>query len=118
MEMEINQRPSRAEGVRFSIDRDGREVARAYLYLAENDLHPGRWFGLLEDVFVDESGRGRGLGTALVRHVIEEARRRGCYKLIATSRHERTRVHDLYRQLGFEDWGREFRLNFDAPTST
>jgi hypothetical protein len=29
------------------------------LYLGENDLHPGRWFGLLEDVFVDEGERGR-----------------------------------------------------------
>jgi GNAT superfamily N-acetyltransferase len=116
--MEIVERPARAEGVRFSIAQDGREVARAYLYVAENDLHPGRLFGLLEDVFVDESGRGRGLGSTLVRHVIEEARRRGCYKLVATSRHERSRVHDLYRQLGFEDRGREFRLDFDTSAST
>jgi hypothetical protein len=43
---------------------------------------------------------------------MEEARRRRCYKLIATSRDERPRVHDLYRRLGFEEWGREFRLNF------
>jgi GNAT superfamily N-acetyltransferase len=115
--MQIRQRPSRAEGVRFSVDQEGREVGRAYLYLGENDLHPGRWFGLLEDVFVDESGRGHGVGTALVRQVIDEARRRGCYKLIATSRHERTRVHGLYRELGFEDWGREFRLDLDIPVS-
>ena len=46
--IQISQRPARAEGVRFSIDQDGREVARAFLYLAENDLHPGRVFGLLE----------------------------------------------------------------------
>jgi GNAT superfamily N-acetyltransferase len=116
--VEIIERSARAEGIRFSVVQDGREVARAYLYLAENDLHPGQWFGLLEDVFVDESGRGRGLGSTLVRHVVEEARRRGCYKLVATSRHERTRVHDLYCQLGFEDWGREFRLDFDTPPST
>jgi GNAT superfamily N-acetyltransferase len=104
--------------VRFSVDRGGREVARVYLYLAENDLHPGRCFGLLEDVFVDESARGQGLGAALVRHVIEEARRRHCYKLIATSRHERARVHELYRRLGFEEWGREFRLDLDGRPSS
>ena len=113
--MEIHERPARAEGLRVAIQEDGREVARAYLYLAENDLHPGQWFGLLEDVFVDESVRGRGHATVLVRHVIEEAHRRKCYKLIATSRDERTRVHDLYRRLGFEEWGREFRLNFGHP---
>jgi len=116
--VEITQRPARAEGFRFAVDQGGREVARAYLYLAENDLHPGQWYGLLEDIFVDESRRGRGLGAALVRHLIEEARRRGCYKLIATSRHERAGVHELYRRLGFEEWGREFRLDFPTPVSS
>jgi GNAT superfamily N-acetyltransferase len=116
--MEINQRPARAEGVRFAMDRDGREVARAYLYLGENDLHPGRRFGLLEDVFVEEDERGRGLGIALIRHVIGEARHRGCYKLVATSRHERGGVHEPYRRLGFEEWGQEFRLNFDGPAAS
>ena len=111
--MEVHQRPARTEGFRFSIDEDGREVARAFLCLAENDLHSGRWFGLLEDVFVD--GGGRGFGVAIVGHVMAEARHRGFYKLIATSRHERSRVHDLYRSLGFEEWGREFRLNLGAP---
>jgi GNAT superfamily N-acetyltransferase len=115
--MDITQRPVRAEGLRFAIDRAGREVARAYLYLGENDLHPGRRFGLLEDVFVAEGERGRGLGVALIRRVIGEARHRGCYKLVATSRHERRAVHELYRRLGFEEWGREFRLNFDGPTA-
>jgi GNAT superfamily N-acetyltransferase len=110
--MHIRERRAHAEGFRFAIEQDGREVARAYLFLAENDLHPWLQFGLLEDVFVDDSVRGRGLGASIVRHVIEEARRRGCYKLIATSRHERARVHDLYRRLGFAEWGREFRLGF------
>ena len=99
--IQINQRPARAEHDRVAPD-PGDALARAFLYLAENDLHPGRVFGLLEDVFVEESARGLGLGVALVNHVISEARRRGCYKLVATSRHERSRVHDLYRRLGFE----------------
>jgi GNAT superfamily N-acetyltransferase len=115
--MQIRERPARSEGLRFAIDQDGREVARAFLYLAENDLHPGRVFGLLEDVFVDESVRGSGLGVAMVNHVISVARRRGCYKLIATSRHERSRVHDLYRRLGFAEWGREFRMDLAEASS-
>jgi GNAT superfamily N-acetyltransferase len=117
VEIELRRQSSRAEGIRFSVAFEGREVARAYLYLAENDLHPGQYFGLLEDVFVDESQRGRGLGTTLVRQVIEEARRRGCYKLIATSRLERPRVHALYRELGFEEWGRELSLDFGPQPS-
>ena len=78
-----------------------------------NDLH-AEPFGLLEDVFVDESQRGSGLGTALVREVIAAARQAGCYKLVATSRASRPKVHELYERLGFEKYGVEFRMNLGA----
>jgi GNAT superfamily N-acetyltransferase len=67
---------------------------------------------LLEDVFVDESQRGSGLGTALVNEVITAAQDAGCHKLIATSRTSRPKVHELYERLGFEKHGVEFRMNF------
>ena len=98
-------------GIRFSISDSGREIARAYLYVMTNDLH-GAPFGLLEDVYVDESQRGSGLGTALVKEVISSAQDAGCYKLIATSRTSRPKVHELYERLGFEKHGVEFRMNF------
>jgi GNAT superfamily N-acetyltransferase len=109
--VKVDRRHLTAEGIRFSIRVDGREVARAYLYLMHNDLHDAP-FGLLEDVYVDESQRGAGLGTTLVREVIAAAREAGCYKLIATSRTSRPRVHELYLILGFENHGLEFRMNF------
>ena len=76
-----------------------------------NDLHDAP-FGLLEDVFVDESERGSGLGTALVKEVMSAANELGCYKLIATSRTSRPKVHELYERLGFEKHGVEFRMTF------
>ena len=108
--MNVDRRPLTADGIRFSISADGREVARAYLYLMHNDLHDAP-LGLLEDVFVDESQRSSGLGTTLVREVIAAAREAGCYKLIATSRTSRPRVHELYQKLGFKNHGLEFRMN-------
>ena len=99
--------------MRFSIGNERGEVARAYLYVMTNDLHDAP-FGLLEDVFVAESERGGGLGTALVNEVIAAAREAGCYKLVATSRASRPKVHELYERLGFVNYGIEFRLNFDA----
>jgi hypothetical protein len=54
--MKIDRETQRATGTRFSV-RDGElEVARAYLYVMHNDLHKEP-FGLLEDVYVDESKR-------------------------------------------------------------
>ena len=109
--MGISRRNLTAEGVRFSVARDGKEVARARLYVMCNDLHDEP-FGLLEDVYVDESLRGEGLGTSLVEEVIAAAREFNCYKLIATSRRSRPKVHELYERLGFENHGIEFRVNF------
>ena len=109
--MDVDSKKIAAEGIRFSARADGAEVARAYLYLMHNDLHQEP-FGLMEDVFVDESQRGGGVGAQLVNEIIAAAKENGCYKLIATSRDSRPKVHELYRRLGFSDHGREFRINF------
>ncbi|MDO8521250.1 MAG: GNAT family N-acetyltransferase [bacterium] len=101
-----------ARGLRFSINGGGKEIARAYLYVLKNDLHDTP-FGLLEDVFVDETHRGTGTGRELLDAVIARARTEKCYKLIATSRDDGTRkvVHDWYLRLGFCDYGSEFRID-------
>ena len=101
-----------ARGIRFSIRGAKGEVARAYLYVMTNDLHDAP-FGLLEDVFVAASERGGGLGTTLVNEVVAAARAAGCYKLVATSRASRPKVHELYERLGFKNYGIEFRMNLE-----
>lgn len=109
--MGITRAEANCTGIRFSIQNDaGQEIGRAYLYVMHNSLRD-QPFGLMEDVFIDESLRGTGRGSELVNEVIAEARRQGCYKLIATSRHARPRVHELYARLGFADHGLEFRVD-------
>jgi GNAT superfamily N-acetyltransferase len=108
--MKVDRQSRAAQGIRFSITSERGEIARAYLYIMRNDLH-AEPFGLLEDVYVDESQRGKGLGTTLVNEVIAAAHEAGCYKLIATSRMSRPKVHRLYERLGFEKHGVEFRMN-------
>ncbi len=65
----------------------------------------------MEDVFVDKKLRGQGIGTILVKKIIAEAKKNKCYKLIATSRHKRPRVHAFYEKLGFKNHGLEFRVD-------
>ena len=100
-----------AKGVKLFIIDDGKEVARAFLYLLHNELNVEP-FGFMEDVFVVEEYRSKGYGSKILDALIAEAKKRGCYKLIGTSRHSRPKVHDLYKRIGFEDWGVEFRMNF------
>ena len=47
-----------------------------------NDLYE-QPFGLMEDVFVDVSCLGDGLGSGLVDEVIAAVKEANCYKLIA-----------------------------------
>lgn len=109
--MDIQSKIIDVSGIKFYVLQGEGEVARAYLYLLRNDLHE-RPFGFLEDVFVDASLRGGGIGKILVQKVIDEARERNCYKLICTSRYEKPQVHGLYLGLGFIDHGKEFRIDF------
>lgn len=96
--------------IRFSETENGQEIGHVYLYLLKNDLHTEP-YGLLEDLFVEEDYRKKGVGKKLIEAVITEARARKCYKILATSRHTRTEIHSWYERLGFEDYGKEFRLN-------
>lgn len=107
----IKRKKIKTEGIRFWMEKDQKEAGRAYLYLLKNDLHKEP-FGLLEDVYVEEKYQKKGIGTQLVKAIIKEAKKLGCYKLIATSRYSRPKVHQWYSKLGFKDRGKEFRIDF------
>jgi ribosomal protein S18 acetylase RimI-like enzyme len=55
----------------------------------------------IEDVVVDEAGRGQGVGEALNRAAIDEARARGAKNVSLTSRSTREAANRLYQRLGF-----------------
>ncbi len=109
--MEIKQKTINAHGIKFFAEQDGKEIARAYLYLLYNEHD--RPFGLLEDVYVGEAYRSQGLGGKLLKEIIKSAKDNNCYKLVGYSRYGKEKVHGWYLRLGFKDWGKEFRLDFD-----
>lgn len=108
--MEIKKTEKQFTGIKISVEEEGKELGRAWLYLVYNDLHTEP-YGLLEDVFVDEQQRGQGIGNKLLEQIIVEAKDRGCYKLIGTSRKSRDKVHEWYKKIGFAEYGLEFRMD-------
>jgi len=56
----------------------------------------------IEDVVVDESARGRGVGAALNHAALDLARAEGAKTVDLTSRPSREAANRLYRRLGFE----------------
>lgn len=70
--------------------------------------------GYIEDLIVDESFRGRGIGKALLKKAVETAKAKGAAYLDLTSRPSRVESNDLYEKFGFQK--REtnvYRLIFD-----
>lgn len=82
------------------VARDGDEVLGS-LTLAFYRIPTGikAW---IEDVVVDDAARGRGVGEALNRAALDEARRRGAKDVSLTSRPSREAANRLYQRIGFE----------------
>jgi ribosomal protein S18 acetylase RimI-like enzyme len=55
----------------------------------------------IEDVVVDSSARGRGVGEALTEEAIRIAQSRGARTIDLTSRRSREAAHRLYEKVGF-----------------
>jgi ribosomal protein S18 acetylase RimI-like enzyme len=55
----------------------------------------------IDDVVVDSATRGRGVGEALSRAALDEARRRGAKEVDLTSRPKREAANRLYQRMGF-----------------
>ncbi len=56
----------------------------------------------IEDVVVDETARGQGLGEALTRAALDRARQMGAKTVDLTSRPSRAAANRLYQRVGFE----------------
>jgi ribosomal protein S18 acetylase RimI-like enzyme len=55
----------------------------------------------IDDVVVDSATRGHGVGEALSRAALDEARRRGAKEVDLTSRPKREAANRLYQRMGF-----------------
>lgn len=70
-------------GIRTYVARqDGRIVGTASLLLELKFIHKGGRVGHIEDVAVHKDHQRKGIGTALVAHCTQEAKKLGCYKVI------------------------------------
>lgn len=58
----------------------------------------------VEDIIVDESMRGQGVGEALVRHLLQIAREMGLKGVSLTCNPRRVAANALYQKMGFKKW--------------
>ncbi|WP_412535225.1 GNAT family N-acetyltransferase [Mesorhizobium sp. BAC0120] len=76
------------------------------------NLH-GRPDMTIEAVHVRAKARGKGVGAAMMRFAIEEARRAGVRLVQLTSNAKRVDAHRFYERLGFVKSHVGFKMRFD-----
>ena len=84
--------------VLFIAKVDGRIVGSLTLAVFRIPTGIRAW---IEDVVVDENARGHGVGEALNRAALAEAKRRGAKTVDLTSRPSREAANRLYLRIGF-----------------
>lgn len=80
-------------------DDDGRIIGVSTLAVFPIPTGMRAW---IEDVIVDESINGKGIGTALTEAMLDHARSAGCRTVDLTSRPSRESANHMYRKVGFE----------------
>lgn len=93
-------------------EADGQVVGTLQLSVLPALVRRGALRGQLEAVHVRSDHRGTGVGSAMVRWAVDEARRRGCALVQLTSQKRRTDAHRFYLRLGFVNSHEGFKVVF------
>ena len=89
---------------------DGEVVGTLQLTVIPGLARAGALRGQIEAVRVRADLRGRGIGEAMVRWAVEEARHRGCALVQLTTDKRRADAHRFYGRLGFTASHEGFKL--------
>ena len=78
---------------------NGKIVGATTLFIETKFIHNGGRVGHIEDVVVDKEYQGKGIGEKIVKYLLNEAQKRGCYKTILDCTDE---VKPFYEKIGFK----------------
>ena len=84
----------------FVAELKGGKIAGLFT-LVTYDIPTGKKFWI-EDVVVDQSQRGKGIGEKMMLFALDYARKAGARDVDLTSRPERIAANKLYQKLGFK----------------
>ncbi|TQJ22489.1 acetyltransferase (GNAT) family protein [Micromonospora sp. A202] len=85
----------------FVIELDGAVVASTYLNVIPNLSRSASPYAVIENVVVEESRRGTGLGRQIMADTLQAAWDEGCYKAMLMTGSRNPATHGFYRACGF-----------------
>jgi GNAT superfamily N-acetyltransferase len=83
----------------YLLEIAGEIAGMASLHYMETLAKKSAW---VEDVVVHPKHQGKGLGTKIMKHVVEKARKKGVKHVDLTSSPQRIAANELYKKIGFE----------------
>ena len=89
-------------------------VVTVHLFPSLHTSDPNAW---LTAVVVDESARGMGVGSAIVKYAEDWARRQGAKRLALTSHLRRVEAHEFYKKRQYEHTGVRLAKDLTAQPS-
>lgn len=89
---------------------NGTVIGTAMLFVTQRFIHRGGKVGHLEDVATRRGFERRGVGVALVKAVVKEAEKLGCYKVLLNCGEENVR---FYEKCGFHKHETGMRLDLN-----
>lgn len=92
-------------------EREGEVVGTLHLMFLPSISFQGGLRAQIESVRVDESLRGQGLGSELMKWTIERAKARGAHVVQLTTHASRAEAHRFYERLGFKGTHVGMKLN-------
>ena len=87
---------------------DGQVVGTVMFLVTQRFIHQGGKVGHIEDMAVKREFQRKGIGSTLMRAAIEEARKRGCYKIILDCAERNV---PFYENLNFRK--KEYQMRLD-----
>lgn len=85
----------------FVLEVDGDVVATTYLNVIPNLTRSASPYAVIENVVVEESRRGTGLGRQIMAGTLQAAWDAGCYKAMLMTGSRTPSTHAFYRACGF-----------------
>jgi len=94
----------------FVYDVGGKIVGEGMVMIRLNLSHGGRAVAYAENIVVDQSYRGQGIGAQLMAKIAETAKKHHCYKLLLDCSEQNV---PFYQKLGFEiTFEKNMRMDF------
>jgi GNAT superfamily N-acetyltransferase len=85
----------------FVLELDGAVVATTYLNVIPNVTRSASPYAVIENVVVETSLRGGGLGKQIMKATLRAAWEAGCYKAMLMTGSRNPAAHALYKACGF-----------------